>query len=146
MKLVILKWSGRMKWYKKVCDGLKKKNLRRREAGGADVRGSGASRRRAVRPRARGAREARAPRRRPASIASSSKSWASSPTRNSESVSANTPTSCIIWPGTGSADSTFALYGLYYLIEVQPWSAGINTLLNTSSCACIKFVLVWFCN
>lgn len=49
-------------------------NNRRREAGGADVRDLGASRRRAVRARAGGARAARAPRRRQASIANSFRS------------------------------------------------------------------------
>lgn len=91
---------------------------RRREAGGADGRGSGASRRRAVRARARGARAGRAPRRRRASIPSSSKSWATSQTRSSASVSENTRTSCTTSHATDSDNYTFASSGHCSLIEV----------------------------
>lgn len=88
-------------------------------ASGADARGSGASRRRAQRARARGAREARAPRRRLASIPSSSRSWAPYQTRNFGSASASTRTLSITSHEIDSGDYTSVSSGAYSLIEVN---------------------------
>lgn len=93
--------------------------VRRPDAGGADARDSGASRRRAQRARARGARVVRAPRRHLASISSSSRSWASYPTRSSESASASTRTLSTTSHVIDSGDCTSASSGPCSLIEVN---------------------------